>query len=385
MFLSRFAACALGAALALTGGLAAAQEWPSRPIRIVVTFPTGGAPDILARLFSEKSELGQPVIVDNKPGAGGNIGADIVAKSPADGYTLVMGTVGTHSINGSIFAKMPYDMTRDFAPISLIASTPNLLVVNNDLVTDVPDTYEAMLDLAQELTTPDTFGFMFEDTNFYYAYAWLRTHGGYVFGRDDSDTLVPTDVGLATEGAVAGAQALKDLRFARGLIPSGTTFDVANGLFVDGALAMIYTGPWSIPQYQDAGLDVSVVPVPPLADGTPFSGFMGVQGALVNQFSSAKVEAANFAKWLTRSDAQVSLARLSGRIPASISALGQVTDDPIIAGFGAALLNSEPMPNIPEMGAVWSPMGNALTVMTDSADSDVSALLTQAVDEILGR
>jgi len=134
MFLSRFAACALGAALALTGGLAAAQEWwPSRPIRIVVTFPTGGAPDILARLFSEKSELGQPVIVDNKPGAGGNIGADIVAKSPADGYTLVMGTVGTHSINGSIFAKMPYDMTRDFAPISLIASTPNLLVVNNDL------------------------------------------------------------------------------------------------------------------------------------------------------------------------------------------------------------------------------------------------------------
>ena len=133
MLVSRLAACALGAAFALCGSFAAAQEWPTRPIRIVVTFPTGGAPDILARLFSEKSELGQPVIVDNKPGAGGNIGADIVAQSPPDGYTVVMGTVGTHSINGSIFAKMPYDMVKDFAPISLLASTPNLLVVNNDL------------------------------------------------------------------------------------------------------------------------------------------------------------------------------------------------------------------------------------------------------------
>jgi len=259
------------------------------------------------------------------------------------------------------------------------------LVVNNDLVPDVPDTYEDTMQLAAELTTADTFGFMAELTNFYFSYAWLHTYGGFVFARDASGSLVPSDVGLDNEGAVRGAEALKELRFGLDLIPSGTTFDVANGLFVDGALAMIYTGPWSIPQYQDAGLNVSVVPVPPLADGTPFSGFMGVQGALVNQFSDLKVEAANFAKWLTRTDAQVSLARLSGRIPASKSALEQVQDDPIIAGFGAALLNAEPMPNIPEMGAVWAPMGTALTTITDSAGSDVSAALTQAVDEILGR
>jgi tripartite-type tricarboxylate transporter receptor subunit TctC len=73
------------------------------------------------------------VVVDNKPGAGGNIGAEFVARAPADGYTLVMGTVGTHSINGSLYAKMPYDMVKDFAPVTLIASTPNLLVVNNDV------------------------------------------------------------------------------------------------------------------------------------------------------------------------------------------------------------------------------------------------------------
>ena len=122
-------ALALGAAT----GFAAAQGYPTRPIRMVVTFPSGGAPDILARLVSEKAGLGQPVVVDNKPGAGGNIGAEIVAKSPGDGYTLVMGTVGTHSINGALYAKMPYDMVKDFTPVSLIASAPNLLVVNNDL------------------------------------------------------------------------------------------------------------------------------------------------------------------------------------------------------------------------------------------------------------
>jgi len=114
-------------------GLADAQTWPNRPVRLVVTFPTGGAPDILARLFSDKAQLGQQVIVDNRPGAGGNIGAEFVAKSAPDGYTLVMGTVGTHAINGGLYAKMPYDMVRDFSPVSLVASAPNLLVVNNNL------------------------------------------------------------------------------------------------------------------------------------------------------------------------------------------------------------------------------------------------------------
>jgi tripartite-type tricarboxylate transporter receptor subunit TctC len=112
---------------------AAAQAYPSKPVRLVVTFPPGGAPDILARLFADKAQLGQPVVVENKPGAGGNIGAAEVAKAAPDGHTLVMGTVGTHSINGALYSKMPYDMVRDFAPLGHVASAPNLLVVNNDL------------------------------------------------------------------------------------------------------------------------------------------------------------------------------------------------------------------------------------------------------------
>jgi tripartite-type tricarboxylate transporter receptor subunit TctC len=112
-----------------------AQTYPSKPIRIVVTFTPGGAPDIIARLLGERftAAWGQPVVIDNKPGSGGNIGSDFVAKSAPDGYTLVVGTVGTHSINGALYTKMSYDMVRDFSPVSLVATTPNLLVVHNDV------------------------------------------------------------------------------------------------------------------------------------------------------------------------------------------------------------------------------------------------------------
>jgi len=112
-----------------------AAAFPGKPMHIVVTFTPGGAPDILARLIGERltAAWGQPVLIDNKPGAGGNSGADSVAKASPDGLTIVVGTVGTHAINGALYAKMPYDMVKDFAPITLLATTPNLLVINNDV------------------------------------------------------------------------------------------------------------------------------------------------------------------------------------------------------------------------------------------------------------
>ncbi|MCA3188806.1 tripartite tricarboxylate transporter substrate binding protein [Cupriavidus sp.] len=128
--LAMLAATATLAAVFAAPAVQAADAYPSKPVRIVVGFPSGGAPDILARIFSEKFSLGQPVVVDNKPGAGGNIGGEMVAKAAPDGYTLAMGTVGTHSINGALYSKMPYDMVKDFTPVILVASTPNVLVVH---------------------------------------------------------------------------------------------------------------------------------------------------------------------------------------------------------------------------------------------------------------
>jgi arabinogalactan oligomer/maltooligosaccharide transport system substrate-binding protein len=258
------------------------------------------------------------------------------------------------------------------------------LIVNTDLVPEIPATYEEMIELAQELTTADTFGFMYDINNFYFSYNWIHSFGGYVFGRDARGDFDPSDVGLANEGAVRGADELQALRHDYGLIPAGTDYNVANGLFVDGALAMTYDGPWAISGFRNAGIPVQVAPVPPRADGSEWSGFMGVQGVLLNQFSTVKVDAANLAKWLVRPDAQVELARLSGRIPASRSAVAMVSDDPDVAGFGAALATAEPMINIPEMGRVWQPMANALSVITESAGADITAALEQAVNEIKG-
>ncbi|MBS0291049.1 MAG: tripartite tricarboxylate transporter substrate binding protein [Proteobacteria bacterium] len=111
---------------------ALAQNYPTKPVTIVVPFAPGGTTDILARIVGQglTSELGQPVIVDNRAGAGGNIGASLAAKAPADGYTLFMGTVGTHAINQALYKKMPFDPVKDFAPISRVATVPNLLVAN---------------------------------------------------------------------------------------------------------------------------------------------------------------------------------------------------------------------------------------------------------------
>jgi tripartite-type tricarboxylate transporter receptor subunit TctC len=113
----------------------AAQTWPNRPLHMVVPFPPGGTTDIVARAVAAEigKSLGQQVIVENRAGAGGNIGSDFVAKAAPDGYTIVMGTVGTHAINVSLYSKMPYDAVKDFAPITLVASVPNVLEVNPSL------------------------------------------------------------------------------------------------------------------------------------------------------------------------------------------------------------------------------------------------------------
>ncbi|MBI5255678.1 MAG: tripartite tricarboxylate transporter substrate binding protein [Burkholderiales bacterium] len=116
--------CSTAPALAQTG---------NRPIRLVVPYPPGGPLDIVARALAAavKDSLGT-VVVENKPGAGGNLGADLVAKAPPDGLTIVMGAVATHAINPWLFTKMPYDPVRDFTPITLVAQVPNVLVMNND-------------------------------------------------------------------------------------------------------------------------------------------------------------------------------------------------------------------------------------------------------------
>jgi len=122
-------------ALSAADAMAQASAYPSKPIRYVVPYPAGGPLDIVARVLAQKlnAQFGQPVIVDNRPGAGGNIGADAVAKSPPDGHTILMGAVATHAINPHLYRTLPYDPVRDFTAIALVSQVPNILVVHPSL------------------------------------------------------------------------------------------------------------------------------------------------------------------------------------------------------------------------------------------------------------
>lgn len=136
---------------------ALAQVYPSKPIRIVAPFPPGGPADILSRIIGHKlsQSWGQQVIVDNRPGAGGNIGADLVAKAAPDGYTLLLGFVGTHAINASLYAKMPYDNVKDFEPVSQIAAVTIVLVVHPSVPAS---SIKELIELAKSKPGQLTFG-----------------------------------------------------------------------------------------------------------------------------------------------------------------------------------------------------------------------------------
>jgi tripartite-type tricarboxylate transporter receptor subunit TctC len=133
----------LGLALVLGAALLPAMAaWPERPIRLIVAFPPGGGTDIVARLLAPalSQRLGQPITIDNRGGAGGNIGTYAAAHAAPDGYTLLMGNIAPNAINASTFKHLPYDPEKDFAPISLVAVTPNILVVNPSVpARSVPD------------------------------------------------------------------------------------------------------------------------------------------------------------------------------------------------------------------------------------------------------
>jgi tripartite-type tricarboxylate transporter receptor subunit TctC len=129
--MKNFSKLILSFVLSWVCGLAIAQNYPNKPIKLIVPFPPGGPTDIVARPLAQMlgESMKQSVIVENKGGAGGSVAADFVAKSPPDGYTIMVGTVGTHAINGSLYRQLPYDMTKDFTPIALVASAPLVIAV----------------------------------------------------------------------------------------------------------------------------------------------------------------------------------------------------------------------------------------------------------------
>jgi tripartite-type tricarboxylate transporter receptor subunit TctC len=171
-----FVATSLSVALASWAGETGAQQWPSRPIRFVVPLPPGGSPDYLARLLSERLQpvLGQPLVVENKPGAAGNIARDFVAKAPPDGYTILM-SESAHVMSAAVVAKLPYDPIKDFEPISLVATIPFGLTVNSSMPVHTLDEF---LEYCRKSPRPLTYGTAGVGAPHHFAVELLRSMTG---------------------------------------------------------------------------------------------------------------------------------------------------------------------------------------------------------------
>ena len=252
------------------------------------------------------------------------------------------------------------------------------LFYNTDLIPEAPETMDELLDIARDLTNAanDEYGFLMEATNFYFTYPFLAGPGGYVFGRDADGAYDITDIGLANEGAVQGGQLIQSW-FEEGLMPRGITGDVMSGLFMDGKVGAVVTGPWSIPDFSDAlGENLAVTTLPTI-DGNNLNSFSGVKGWFVSEYSENKDWATDLALFITNAENSEHYFNLAGEIPAR----DDITiDDDLRNGILAQAEFAEPMPNVPEMSQVWDPMGDALEFI--SQGDDVAEVLEEAVEDI---
>ncbi|WP_019009845.1 maltose ABC transporter substrate-binding protein [Deinococcus aquatilis] len=256
------------------------------------------------------------------------------------------------------------------------------LVYNKKLIPNAPTTWSAFLSAAQKNTGNGKFGFLADLSNAYMNYGVVSAYGGYVF-KNTGGTLNPKDIGLANAGAEKASAFLNDLRYKYNLVPEGVDGGAAKSAFVDGRLAMLLTGPWDIGDIKKAGIDygIAAFPTPPGASGK-WSPFVGVQGTMINAYGKQKTAAAQFAKQISSSTAQVTFNQAGGRIPVSLSARTKLKADPVVSGFGKTISMGTPMPNIVEMGSVWGPWSAAIAQSVQKPNQNYSQILDKAVSEI---
>jgi arabinogalactan oligomer / maltooligosaccharide transport system substrate-binding protein len=258
------------------------------------------------------------------------------------------------------------------------------VVYNKKLIKAVPGTWPGFLAAAQRLTDAKkgTYGYLANLGDVYAQYGVISAFGGYVF-KNNAGTLDVKDLGVGNAGVAKAMGFLNDLRFKDKLIPTGVDGAVAKAQFLGGNLAMYLTGPWDMGDIKKAGIDfgIAAFPTPPGASGK-WSPFVGVQGVLMNSYSKNKAAAAKFAKFIITPDSQVAFNKAGGRIPISNRAVSQLRSDPVVSGFSKNIAAGVPMPNVPQMGAVWGPWTNAITLSTTKPTPDYAGILSSAAQEI---
>ncbi|MCS7240894.1 MAG: maltose ABC transporter substrate-binding protein [Candidatus Bipolaricaulota bacterium] len=379
--------------LAAVGGLALAAE----PGKILIW-----ADDTRAPVFREigaayTKATGIPVEVVEIPF--GSIRDQFVTAAPTGAGPDII--IGAHDWVGELAASgllaeilLPAELEALFDAVSLEAFVYGKLyglpyaregvglMYNKALVPEVPATFEELVELARKLTDPTLprYGFVVQNPDPYHEFPFLSALGGYIFGYDPEGKLNPCDVGLDSPGAIAGAELLQSL-FAEGLIPAGLDWDTWTSLFTEGRIAMVITGPWFTGRAKSAGIDIGVTALPPIKGQRP-KPFVGVQGVMVSAFSPNLPVVYDFLfNYFAKKETMLALYAKDPRIPAFLPAYEEVAEDPILRGFAESISNGVPMPNIPQMSAVWGAWSDAMSLIGNLSLTPAEAL-KQAANNI---
>ncbi|KWX79093.1 ABC transporter substrate-binding protein [Paenibacillus riograndensis] len=278
------------------------------------------------------------------------------------------------SIVGSSFGGELYGYPR--------AAETYALYYNKSLVKEAPKTFDDVIAFGKTFTdkAKNKYGIMWEVGNMYFGYPFIASTGGYLFGKDGTDK---DDIGLNNEGAVEGLKTYVKLKEVLPIKSGDINADIKRSLFSSGDVAMDMTGPWELAAYKQAlGDKLGVVPVPTV-DGKTAITFSGIKIFAVNAYSQYPNAAKLYAHFASTKEAQLKLNKLIGSIPTNNEALKdpQITGDPYISAFAEQAKNSQPMPSIPEMGNVWSPVNAALPEIWDN-NADPKAAMDKAVQQI---
>ena len=262
--------------------------------------------------------------------------------------------------------------TIDGELIGMPYATENLaLYRNTDLAPDAPTTWDELVAMSQPLVESGTaaYGLAFPGTS-YDIYPLHTSFGGYIFGQDDAGNWNPSDLGINSEGMVAAGDWLVE-QVAAGIVNANTDGEVVRGLFESGELPFIFDGPWSVNRYVDAGVPFAISDIP--SGGQPFG---GVQGFMINALSENILLAQAFLTEFIATDEVMEQLYQAGNRASAFNTVLEATDDPNLVAFGSAGANASLMPNIPEMGGVWGPWGDAFALILSGDQTPAEALAT---------
>ncbi|WP_117168127.1 extracellular solute-binding protein [Paraliobacillus sediminis] len=257
------------------------------------------------------------------------------------------------------------------------------LYYNKELVPEAPETMAELEAIAEKLTDVpnDEYGFLYPAADFYFSFPFMAGYGANIFSEENGVFDI-NDVGLASEEAIEGATMVQNW-FDNGYIPTGITMDVTSGLFNQGKVGAIVNGPWALTEHKEAlGDNLGTAPLPQLDNGEYPITFLGTKGWMLSAYSEYPEEATELAIYLTNEDSLNQYYEETGEMPAKSSILSsdEFQNDPLLTGFGTQLERAKPFPPVPALSAVWDPMADALTFITEGEDAEES--LTNATETI---